>query len=302
MSQAASPASPFRHGNPKLGLCAAQLGLDQPPSTPRSRPPEREASDALQIAARAGLPILDAQVAFGRAETVIGNLMPRPCPFRVLVKAVRPDRGPDNVEDELRATLRRLRLDKVDAVVVQSAADLFHPMGPAMWDRLKQLKDEGLIEKIGVSVFASDEPVGLTRRFKPDIVQAPVSLLDQRLIVSGALAEIAGLGVEVHLRSIFLQGLLFLPPDRMPVALRGSAGPLSRVRRLIAEGRSDPLQAALWFALSRPEAKHVIVGAASAAELQAVIAAAASSPPDLDWDVMALEDPEALVGGSGWAA
>ena len=151
-------------------------------------------------------------------------------------------------------------------------------------------------------MFASDEPVALTRRFKPDVVQAPVSLLDQRLIVSGALAEIAGLGVEVHLRSIFLQGLLFLPPDRMPMALRGSAGPLSRVRRLIAEGRSDPLQAALWFALSRPEAKHVIVSAASAAELQAVIAAAASAPPDLDWDVMALEDPEALVGGGGWAA
>jgi aryl-alcohol dehydrogenase-like predicted oxidoreductase len=145
--------------------------------------------------------------------------------------------------------------------------------------------------------------VGLARRFKPDVIQAPVSLLDQRLIVSGALAEIAGLGMEVHLRSIFLQGLLFLPPDRMPAGLRGHAGPLSRVRRLIAEGRSDPLQAALWFALSRPEAHHVVVGVASAAELQAVIAAAASAPPDLDWDEMALEHPEALVGGGdGWAA
>jgi aryl-alcohol dehydrogenase-like predicted oxidoreductase len=127
------------------------------------------------------------------------------------------------------------------------------------------------------------------------------ALLDQRLIVSGVLAEISGLGVEVHLRSIFLQGLLFLPPDRMPASLRSSAGPLSRVRRLIAEGRSDPLQAALWFALSRPEAHHVIVGVASAAELQAVIAAAGSAPPDLDWDEMALEDPSALIGG-GWAA
>jgi aryl-alcohol dehydrogenase-like predicted oxidoreductase len=148
-------------------------------------------------------------------------------------------------------------------------------------------------------VFASDDPVNLVRRFKPDIAQAPVSLLDQRLIVSGALAEIAGLGVEVHLRSIFLQGLLFLPPDRMPLALKGASGPLSRVRRLIAEGRSDPLQAALWFALSRPEARHVVVGVATAAELQAVIAASASPPPDLDWTEMAMEDPSALVGGRG---
>ena len=123
----------------------------------------------------------------------------------------------------------------------------------------------------------------------------------QRLIVNGALAEIAGLGVEVHLRSIFLQGLLFLPPDRMPTALKGASGPLSRVRRMIAEGRSDPLQAALGFALSRPEASSVIVGVVSAGELQAVIAAAASPPPDLDWDEMALEDPSPLAD-KGWAA
>ena len=303
MTDASPSSAPYRHGHPKLGLGASQLGLDQSPSTPRGRPPEREASDAMQIAARAGLPVLDAQVAFGRAETVIGNLMPRPSPFRVLIKAVRSDRGPDYVEDEARAALRRLRLDKADTIVVQSASDLFGPHGAAMWDRLKQLKDEGLVSKIGVSMFASDDPVAVVRRFRPDVVQAPVSLLDQRLIVSGALAEIAGLGVEVHLRSIFLQGLLFLPPDRMPVALRRASGPLSRVRRMIAEGRSDPLQAALWFALSRPEARHVIVGVASAAELQAVIAAAASPPPDLDWDEMALEDPAALVGGGdGWAA
>jgi aryl-alcohol dehydrogenase-like predicted oxidoreductase len=303
MTSANTPSTPYRHGHAKLGLGCSQLGLDQPPSAPRGRPPEREAADALQIAARAGLKILDAQVQFGRAETMIGNLMPRPNPFRTILRCVRPDRGPDHVEDELRQALRRLRLDKADTVMVQSAGDLFSPQGPAMWDRLRQLRDEGLFECLGVSVFASDEPVGLARRFKPDVMQAPVSLLDQRLIVSGALAEIAGLGIEVHLRSIFLQGLLFLPPDRMPVALRGSAGPLSRVRRLIAEGRSDPLQAALWFALSRPEAHHVIVGVASAAELQAVIAAAASAPPDLDWDEMALEHPEALVGGGdGWAA
>jgi aryl-alcohol dehydrogenase-like predicted oxidoreductase len=70
---------------------------------------------------------------------------------------------------------------------------------------------------------------------------------------------------------------------------------------MIAEGRSDPLQAALGFALSRPEASVVIVGAANAAELSAVIAAAATPPPDLDWDDMAIDDPETL-DPRRWAA
>ncbi len=87
------------------------------------------------------------------------------------------------------------------------------------------------------------------------------------------------MGIEVHLRSIFLQGLLFLPPDRVPAPLQSASRRLSRVRRMIAEGRSDPLQAALGFALSRREATSVIVGVTTAAELQAILAAAASPPP-----------------------
>ena len=51
---------------------------------------------------------------------------------------------------------------------------------------------------------------------------------------------------------------------------------------------------ALAFALSRPEASSVIVGVNTAAELQAVIAAASSAPPDLDWDGMAMADPTDL--------
>jgi aryl-alcohol dehydrogenase-like predicted oxidoreductase len=87
----------------------------------------------------------------------------------------------------------------------------------------------------------------------------------------------------------------------MPGPLKVAASRLSRVRRMIAEGRSDPLQAALAFALSRPEAASVIVGVTTAAELQAIVAAASSPPPDLDWDEMALDDPEVL-DGRRWVA
>ena len=283
----------------KLGLAASQFGLDYPVSNPRGRAPETEVGDMLQIAARAGVSVLDTSLS-GRSERVIGQLLPRPSPFRVVVKTARCDRGPDYVEAEAKASLTRLGLERAHALLVEQAGDLFSPHGAAMWDRMKALRDEGLFERIGVSVYASDDPVGVARRFHPDIIQAPASLLDQRLIVNGALAEIAEMGVDVHLRSIFLQGLLFLPPDRVPVQLQSASRGLSRVRRMIAEGRSDPLQAALGFALARPEASAVIVGVSSAAELQAVVAAAASPPPDLDWAEMALDDPVAL--DNRWAA
>jgi aryl-alcohol dehydrogenase-like predicted oxidoreductase len=283
----------------KLGLAAAQFGLDYAVANPRGRSPEAEVGDILQIAARAGVSVLDTVLA-GRTERVLGELSPRPCPFRVVIKTARCDRGPDAIEAEARASLARLKIDRAYALVVEQAGDLFGPHGQAMWDRMKALKDQGLVERIGVSMYASDDPVGVARRFRPDIVQAPASLLDQRLILNGALAELAEMGTEVHLRSIFLQGLLFLPPDRVTALPQQTSRGLSRVRRMIAEGRSDPLQAALGFALARPEATAVIVGVTTAAELQAVTAAAASPPPDLDWDDMALDDPTPLDGR--WAA
>jgi aryl-alcohol dehydrogenase-like predicted oxidoreductase len=286
----------------KLGLAAGHFGLDFPVANPRGRPVETEVGEILQIAARSRVAILDTALGSGRTERVIGERLPRPCPFRVTVKTARCDRGPDHIEAEARKSLARLGLQKAHALLIEQAGDLFSPHGPAVWARMQQMRDEGLFDRIGVSVYASDDPVGIARRFRPDVVQAPVSLLDQRLLMNGALAEMAEMGTEVHLRSIFLQGLLFLPPDRVPASMAAASRGLSRVRRMIAEGRSDPLQAALGFALARPEASAVIVGVTTAAELQAVVAAAASPPPELDWGEMALEDPSPLDAGGHWAA
>jgi aryl-alcohol dehydrogenase-like predicted oxidoreductase len=284
----------------KLGLGSGQFGLDQPAS-PRGRPRDAEARDILSIAARAGLGVLEAERHSETAELQLGQIMPRPNPFRLTITTVRPDRGPDYAEADLRARLRRLGAETCETILAPSATDLLSPAGPKLWDRLRALKDQGVCRKIGVSVYASDDPIGIARRFKPDLVQAPASLLDQRMLLDGTLATLADMGLEVQLRSIFLNGLLFLPPDRAPTHLKAAAGRISRARRLIAEGRSDPLQAALGFALSRPEATTVLVGVASAAEMSAVIAAASTPPPDLDWDEMAIDDPTAL-DPAAWAA
>jgi aryl-alcohol dehydrogenase-like predicted oxidoreductase len=283
----------------KLGLGSGQFALEQ--ASLRGRPPQAEVRDILDIAARTQLAVFDVAGRSPQVESVLGDIMPRPNPFRISISTVRADRGPDFVEAEARATLRRLGVETADAILVPSATDLFGPHGLALWDRLKALKDQGLTRKIGVSVFASDDPLGVARRFRPDIIQAPASLLDQRLLIDGTLAALTGIGIEVHLRSIFLSGLLFLPADRAPNHLKEAASRISRARRLIAEGRSDPLQAALGFALSRPEAAAVLVGVTTAAELNAVIAAASSPPPDLDWDDMAIDDPVAL-DPRAWAA
>ena len=120
-----------------------------------------KARDILNIAARARLSVLDASGLFGRAETLLGDLIPRPVPFRVCLATARADRGPDYVEAEARAALRRIGVERADSIVVHSPSELFGAHGAALWDRLLRLKDQGLFAKIGIAAHATDDPVGV---------------------------------------------------------------------------------------------------------------------------------------------
>ncbi len=144
----------------KLGLGSAQFGLDGG-NPSRGRAPEAEAREILSVAARSGLAWLDATTATGQAEAVLGRVLPRPLPFRMLVKAVRADRGANFVAAEAKASLIRLGLPWAEAIVIQTPSDLFGPNGLALWTALKDLKAEGLFRKIGISAYASDDPAGL---------------------------------------------------------------------------------------------------------------------------------------------
>ena len=278
----------------EIGLGAAQFGLDYGISNLRGRVPEEEVRLILDTAAVNGLGVVDTAPVYGDSERVLGRSWPFPSPFRVVTKTVPVDEGLDRVETRARRSLERMGLSRGYAILVHSADDLLGPDGQALWDRLRGLRDEGLFQKIGVSAYGSDEPVLLARRFRPDVMQLPCSLLDQRLDRGGALRALADLGVEIHLRSVFLQGLLFLDRDQLPAGLVDAGPRLSRIRRALAEAGADPLQAALAYAQTRPEAAAVILGVTSAAELRAILAASNAPVPDLDWASLALDHPRAL--------
>jgi aryl-alcohol dehydrogenase-like predicted oxidoreductase len=270
----------------KLGLGVAQIGADP------VRGAAAELRRMLQAALAAGIGLVDASGG-PEVQAIAAAALPRPHPFRLFASTTALHDGIDAVEARLRQSLRTFAVDALDALLVRNGADLVGPEGCSLWERLKRLKDAGLVRRIGVAAEPGEDALGLARRFKPDMMQLSASLLDQRLIQDGALGEIAAQGVEVVLRSGFLHGLSFLPQDATRQI--GGAGPrLSRLRRNLAEAGADPLQASLAFALARPEASAVMVDARSLGELNAVLAAAAAPAPQLDWGAFALDNAAAL--------
>ena len=227
-------------------------------------------------------------------ERLLGQCWPFPSPFQVTVRTVPIIEGVDRVEARARRSLERMGLPRGEAVMAASAADLAGAEGRAFWDRLERLRDRGLFRRIGVCARIEDGPELLARRFRPDIVELPCNLLDQRAAASGLIEDLAALGVSVHLRSIFAGGVLFAPREDLPAHLVRAGSGVSRARRSLAESRADPMQAALAYALMLPGVDKVSVGVASAGELRAVLAAAHAPTPDLDWAALALDDPAAL--------
>jgi aryl-alcohol dehydrogenase-like predicted oxidoreductase len=273
----------------KLGLGTVQFGQAYGVSNTRGQVTTADAAAILTRAAQAGMRVLDTAANYGDAESVLAGL--DTTPFRIVTKTI-------SVRDGVPAVIARARQSAqalgADTLLVHAAADL---EDAALWLALQTLKAEGVFRKIGISVYIADDPVALATRYQPDVMQLPFSLLDQRLLQDGTLAKLKMLGVEIHARSIFLQGLLFL--DILPEKLRHAAPQLAAIKTTVANAGSMPLAAALGFALSRSEIDVALVGVTTPAELDEILAASALPLPTLDWAALALDD-ETVLTPSRW--
>lgn len=277
----------------KLGLGTVQFGQAYGVSNSRGQVHGAEVSAILNRAAQAGIRVLDTAANYGVAEDVLGGLdLSR---FRVVSKTTGLSHGLDMVLARVRRSAATL--GRFDTLLVHFAKDLLGDNGLQFWAALQGLRDEGLFSRLGIVAYVAEDPVILAQRFQPQVMQVPFSVLDQRLLKSGALARLKDFGVEIHARSVFLQGLLFL--DVLPEKLRHAALELAVVKATITASGTTPLAAALGFVLSRPEIDVALVGVTSLGELEEILAASALPLPALDWSALALND-EVVLTPSLW--
>ena len=258
--------------------------------------PEAVAGEVLERASALGIDTIDTAPAYGAAEALLGRL-PQARWFAVITKFSLPGetkgRDPDAaVVEELGRSLRDLDRRKVDVLLLHRGGDLLGPHGGDLLRGLRRAKTNGLADRVGVSVYDGDEIDGVLSRCRPDIVQLPLSVVDQRLITGGHLERLAELDVEVHARSAFLQGLL-LAPERRP-EWAADCPHLRRFDDKCAASGLTPLQICLGFLLSRPEVQKIVVGATSVGELDAIVEAANDPATGRSWSSFALTNSPLL--------
>lgn len=284
----------------RLALGTVQFGAPYGIANQVGQVGRDESAAILEHAWSMGIDTLDTAAVYGDSEQRLGEFGVRR--WRVVSKLAEVPADvadvPSWVSLSVTGSLERLDLTKIHGLLLHRPQQLLGPHGDALYRALVRLKDQGKVEKIGVSVYGPDELDMLWPRFQFDLVQAPFNVLDRGLATSGWLSRLHDSGVEVHVRSVFLQGLLLMAATKRPRRFDRWKPLWDQWQHWLDDHSLTPLQACLGFALSRPEIDRAVVGVDSLEQLQGILAkveSAVDEPPAM----LQCQDPD-LINPSRW--
>jgi aryl-alcohol dehydrogenase-like predicted oxidoreductase len=271
----------------KLALGTVQFGLPYGVTNTSGQPCESEVRAILNRAAAAGVKILDTACLYGDSEDVLGRCLPAGHDFLIVTKT--PKMGGMGRAAAVAAlsaafaqSCARLRVPSVYGLLAHDANDLLGAQGEALWQAMLALRAGGHVSRIGASVYSGAQVDALLQHYPLDLIQLPMSLLDQRMLRDGQLDRLQARGVEIHVRSVFLQGALLMVPDALPPHLAGLRPQLSEIASRANRLGIRPLQAALQFVAALPQVSAMVCGVDSAAQFDELVAALNSTGQALD--------------------
>ena len=292
----------------KIGLGTAQWGMRYGVANRAGRPEPTEVARMLRMARESGVTLLDTAQTYGEAESVIGQAGEDLQIWRIVTKTSPAKEGDFGAQEALilsntfKESRSRLSSSKLYGLLVHNAGNLLSENGHRLWRALQAFKEEDLVSKLGVSVYEPDQLSRILDCYPIDLVQLPLNIYDQRFLQSGLLSRTRLAGVEIHVRSVFLQGLLLMPPDQLPNQFSRIRASHTRLYRECEISGITPLEGSLRFCLNQPEADHVIVGCEAREQLEGILRASSASGACLPCpESFAVED-FAVIDPRRWAA
>ncbi len=284
----------------RLALGTVQFGLPYGIANQTGQVSRSEAKAMLQLAS-SDIDTLDTAIAYGDSENCLGEVGTQGYKLVTKLPSV-PDGCADVrgwVREQVSASFARLGVVEVYGLLLHRSELLLNNRGNELYRAIQELKDNGRVKKVGVSIYTPSELDGIANMFRLDLVQAPFNLIDRRLLTSGWMQRLKDDGVEIHTRSAFLQGLLLMSQAaRLPKF--GAWKDLWQIwHKWLSDRNVTAVQACLAFPLSFSEIDRVVVGADGVNQLRQIIVAANNATlvdlPDLQ------SVDENLINPNRWA-
>ena len=288
----------------KIGLGCAQFGFDYGLSNRNGKVPVVEVEKILSEALRAGISVLDTANSYGDSEFILGYYTDITANFDIVSKIEKysiSNPVEEWIEKNITSTLERLQSDSLYGLLLHRADDLLEDNGVEIYNELLKLKRNRFVKKIGVSVYNPHQCREITDRFNIDIIQLPLNIFDQRFAKNGFLEQLKSDGIEVHVRSVFLQGLALMPINKIDKYFFPLKEKLKLVDDYCVKNNKSRLEMVLNYPLMNPSIDKIVIGVTTLSELQQILEVANQSSfnYDYNYDLLSVCD-EALINPSKW--
>jgi aryl-alcohol dehydrogenase-like predicted oxidoreductase len=217
-------------------LGAVQLGLNYGVANKAGKPSRESAYQILLAAWEHGVRAIDTAQAYGDSEEIIAEYLERfpEHNFHVFSK-ISPGVDHRDAAAVLNAARNSYqRFSRPLASLMMHNADAIHLWGEGLGRAMKRCLDEGFAENLGVSIYTPGQFQAALQIPELRVIQAPFNVLDRRLLDSGLLDRALDSGRVIVLRSLYLQGLLLIDVDKIPVRMSFAAEDLGRWESLCA--------------------------------------------------------------------
>ena len=287
----------------KLALGTVQFGIPYGVANKGSQVKREEAANILAYAREAGIDTLDTAISYGTSEQCLGEAGINGYKIITKVPVLPAEIGEIYgwLANEVEGSMERMNVTSLYGVLLHHSNDLLSRRGRELSRAMIRLKREGSVKKIGVSVYSPTELEGVLSTLDVDLVQAPLNLVDRRLITSGWLQRLHERAIEIHTRSAFLQGLLLMPRNAIPPRFERWDELWDSWHRVLGEAQMTAVSACLKYPLSFTEIDRVVIGVENREQLHQAVVVAGSHCPTRDWSMLESED-EKLINPTNWAS
>ncbi len=294
----------------ELALGTVAFGVDYGITNSMGAPSDTVVASILDLAQEAGITLFDTAADYGTAQQRLGELTTTHSQRsytggtkrRFITKFSLPADGSYATAGNVYGrSMAQLGVTHLEGVLFHKLSDLSDDRCLQAVEILREGRQAGLFSHIGVSLY-SEADLSHELEVMPDLslVQIPANVFDRRLLDSALLTELVRNGLHVHVRSVFLQGLVFANPNELPEFFTPLAPALTTVRRHATERGVSVQSVALSALKFHPNVSAVIVGAQSPSELSGIVGAwsTATAPKPIGIDVGDI--PPAVLDPRQW--
>lgn len=245
----------------KLILGTVQFGMDYGINNQIGKPSFEQIQKILDYAFVNKIDMLDTAEVYGDAQKRIGEYHKNSKnKFKIITKfSSTVNNFPSKFYQRVEKNLELLNVDSLYAYMFHSYKD-FEKLYLSQRNKIKKLKNGKLIEKLGVSVYTNEEAEKLLKIEDIDLIQLPFNLLDNENQREEILQLAQNNGIEVHTRSVFLQGLFFKDIEKLSPQLFPLKNDLTKIKKIANQYKISVERLALHYVCRNESVDRVLIG------------------------------------------